>query len=123
MLDSKLITFLAVAEHRSYTLAAEALGLTQPAVTQHIKKLEEHYGARLTEGSGKTFRLTPAGKALFHYASLQSVNEQLLLKRLKGLIEPLRIGATLSIADYYLPSVLLPYLAAAGQSCSVTAPE
>ena len=41
MLDQKLQTFLTVVELRSYTLAAQALHITQPAVSQHIRKLEE----------------------------------------------------------------------------------
>ncbi|NLL29730.1 MAG: LysR family transcriptional regulator, partial [Clostridiales bacterium] len=38
MLDTKIFTFLKVAQHRNYTRAAAELNLTQPAVTQHIKK-------------------------------------------------------------------------------------
>lgn len=44
MLDAKIQTFLEVAAQGSYTRAAERLHLTQPAVTQQIHRLEEHYG-------------------------------------------------------------------------------
>ena len=46
MLDSKVLTFLEVAAQGSYTRAAENLHLTQPAVTQQIHRLEEHYGVK-----------------------------------------------------------------------------
>ena len=39
MLDTKIYTFLKVAELKNFTKAAEELGLTQPAVSQHIAKL------------------------------------------------------------------------------------
>ena len=51
MLDNKLETFLAVARLGSYTLAANELHITQPAVTQHVRKLEEYYGCRLDRKS------------------------------------------------------------------------
>ncbi|NLB32360.1 MAG: LysR family transcriptional regulator [Tissierellia bacterium] len=43
MLDIKIFTFLKVAELKNYTKAAAYLNLTQPAVSQHIRKLEEYY--------------------------------------------------------------------------------
>ena len=47
MLDSKLDTFLVLCETRNYTRAASVLNITQPAVTQHIKYLENHYSTKL----------------------------------------------------------------------------
>ena len=49
MLDAKILTFLEVARLGSYTRAAECLHLTQPAVTQQIHRLEEHFGRRLAQ--------------------------------------------------------------------------
>ena len=120
MLDSKLLTFLKVVELHGCTAAAEALHLTQPAVTQHIRKLEEHYGCKLIDFSGRSLRLTPAGDTLFHYANLQLVNEQQLMARLSDISNPLHIGATLSIADYYLPPLLSRYLSVREQPFNVT---
>ena len=54
MLDTKIFTFLKVAQHRNYTRAAAELNLTQPAVTQHIKKLEEYYNCTLIDVSCPT---------------------------------------------------------------------
>ena len=46
MLDRRVETFLKLCETMSYRAAAEQLHITQPAVTQHIHALEQHYGLR-----------------------------------------------------------------------------
>ena len=50
MADRRLQVFHAVAKHLSFTKAADALFMTQPAVTFQIRQLEEHFGTRLFEG-------------------------------------------------------------------------
>lgn len=114
MLDGKLDTFLMVAQLGSCTAAAQQLGLTQPAVTQHLARLEEHYGCAFFTREGRTMRLTPQGEEFLHYVRMQRSNEQQLVKRLRRRTQPLRIGSTLSIADYYLPPRLGPLLAQPG---------
>ena len=111
MLDQKLQTFLTVVELRSYTLAAQALHITQPAVSQHIRKLEEHYGTQFIDFTGHQLSLTQAGELLYRYAAFQAANENRLLEQLSQSTQTLRVGATLSIADYYLPPLLAPFLA------------
>ena len=106
MLDSKVLTFLEVAAQGSYTRAAENLHLTQPAVTQQIHRLEEHYGHQLVDTCGRTVRLTEAGEKLERHARMQLVNERRFMERLAAEEPPLGLGATLSIADYYLPRPL-----------------
>ncbi|MDH5939485.1 LysR family transcriptional regulator [Vibrio splendidus] len=61
-----LRTFSHVARHRSFTAAAESLYLTQPAVSQHIKKLESKIGATIFDRKGG-FGLTRHGKILLEY--------------------------------------------------------
>lgn len=106
MLDGKIETFLVVAQCGSYTKAAELLHFTQPAITQQIRRLEEHYGCSLVRFRGRSFSLTAEGRALLEYAKAQKANEQRLRERLSHMAHPLRVGATLSIADYYLPPLL-----------------
>jgi DNA-binding transcriptional LysR family regulator len=60
----QLQSFLEVAARGSFTRAAQALFITQPAVSQHIQALESHYGVSLFERRGKGVTLTPAGQAL-----------------------------------------------------------
>lgn len=58
MLDNRVETFLALCEIMNYTKTAETLHITQPAVTQQIRWLEEYYGCRLFSYQGKVLRLT-----------------------------------------------------------------
>ena len=111
MLDAKILTFLEVARLGSYTRAAECLHLTQPAVTQQIHRLEEHFGRRLVDTRGRGVRLTRAGEELKKHEQIELVNERRLMQRMAAGAPPLRLGATLSIADYYLPKPLAGVLA------------
>lgn len=61
--------FLAVAEHGSFTRAASALHVSQPALSQQIRQLEESLGVPLFDRSGRTIRLTDAGEVWRQYAS------------------------------------------------------
>ena len=61
---------LAVAEHRNFTRAAEALHVSQPTLSQQIKQLEETLGAPLLDRSGRSVRLTDAGEAYVRFARL-----------------------------------------------------
>ena len=47
MIDQKLLSLLKVSELKSYTKAAQQLSITQPAVSQHIKALEQELGVRI----------------------------------------------------------------------------
>ena len=119
MLDAKIESFLTVVELKSYTAAAEALHLTQPAVTQHIHKLEAHYGCRLIDSSRRSVQVTEAGELLYAYLRLQQANEKQFSQLLRNVADPLRVGATLSIADYYLPEPLVDRLLAGGERIRV----
>jgi DNA-binding transcriptional LysR family regulator len=91
MLDNRLYTFLTLCETRNYTKTAEKLNMTQPAVSQHIKFLEDYYQVVLIAGKGKDFSLTEEGKALQEYAkTLKSNSERILslLHRIKNRAKP-----------------------------------
>src|SRR3954453_23792278 len=71
MLDLKLLTtFREVAVRRSFSDAAAALSFTQPAVSQHIGRLEDGLGTRLLERDARGVSLTPSGEVLLRHASL-----------------------------------------------------
>jgi LysR family transcriptional regulator, cyn operon transcriptional activator len=69
--------FLAVAEQGSFTRAAAVLHVSQPALSQQIKQLEESLGTQLFDRSGRVTRLTDAGEVYFRYArrALQDLEE------------------------------------------------
>ena len=56
--------FLFIAKHRSFTLAAEELGVTQPAISLMIREFEEEIGVKVFSRSTRTIYLTPVGEAL-----------------------------------------------------------
>ena len=71
-------TLLAVVEHRSFTKAAAALSLTQPAVSHHIRELEEELGATLFVRGKSGMKLTPQGEIAVNYARrLRSLNTRM----------------------------------------------
>lgn len=105
----QLKVFEAVARHLNYTRAAEALHLTQPAVSMQVKQLEESLGVALFEQLGKRVHLTETGQEVLAYA--RSVNQQLdelesVLNRIKGLSGGrLRISVA-TTANYFIPTLL-----------------
>lgn len=67
MLSRHIRYFQAVAEHLSFTKAAAALHVSQPALSQLVKQLEEELGIQLFDRTGRTTRLTDAGDAYLQY--------------------------------------------------------
>ncbi|PRY26432.1 DNA-binding transcriptional LysR family regulator [Aliiruegeria haliotis] len=77
-----LETFVAVCEHRNLTRTAERLNMTQPGVSQHLKKLEAQVGTALLRRTGKSFTLTPAGERLRAFAIARQQDEKRLLEEM-----------------------------------------
>ena len=105
----QLQCFSEVARNLSFTRAAAALHLTQPAVSMQIRQLEQQTGIAVTEQIGKKIFLTEAGEEVFRYARsiLQQVDEMGdVLDKMKGLAGGhLRIAA-ISSANYFAPKLL-----------------
>jgi DNA-binding transcriptional LysR family regulator len=110
MADRRLQVFHAVAKHLSFTKAADALFMTQPAVTFQIKQLEEHFNTRLFDRTQGRIALTPAGVMALDYAERILALSAELDARLKDIsgeeAGPLLIGASTTIAEFLLPRVL-----------------
>lgn len=68
MLARHIQYFLAVAQHEGFTKAATALHVSQPALSQQVRQLEESLGAQLFDRSGRKTRLTDAGEVYLRYA-------------------------------------------------------
>jgi len=65
----QLKAFQAVANNGSVTRAAQLLQVSQPAVSKHLKKLEEDYGVKLVERSAGAAELTDAGSSLLRHVN------------------------------------------------------
>ncbi len=113
MLDFRIKTFLEVCKQRSYTKAADALCITQPAVTQHIKYLEQYYGGRLFEYAGRRIELTRNGKLLYQAVLTMAADEEKIRKHLllaeEGKKE-FHFGSTLTIGEFVLPELLASFI-------------
>ena len=113
MLDFRIITFLSVCRHMNFTYAAEELHITQPAVSQHIRFLEEHYGEKLFERDGKKIKLTPAGKILKATMTVINDDEASIISRIQNSAKErksLKIGVTLTIGEYVIANPLSKYI-------------
>jgi len=76
-----LKTFITLVEAQHFTKTAELLHMTQPGVSQHIKKLEAHLSCQLISRFGKKFELTEAGGDLYQFAQKQFQAETIFLER------------------------------------------
>lgn len=108
----QLRIFEAVAEHGSYTHAARALHLTQPAVSMQLRQLEERIGLPLFDRRGKRLHLTEAGRALQRYAvqvRLSLEEAELVIDELRGLKRGLLRLTVASTANYFAPRLLAEF--------------
>ena len=106
----QLRAFLAVAEQRHFTRAARELGMAQPSVSAHVRRLESELGNELFDRRKGDLRLTVAGEALLPFARriLADVDAASAeLSQVGGLTRGrLSIGATPSLAATLVPPVL-----------------
>src|SRR5690554_235469 len=112
MTADQLITFAAVAESGSISLAAQALHLTQPAVSGQLRLLQDSFGQPLYRRAGRGIQLTAVGE---HVAVIARQMRQGYerARNLRSAIAELREG-TLAIGASTTPaSYLLPYMIAA----------
>ena len=111
MFDFRLQVFYTVAKRLNFTKAAAELFISQPAVTKHIRELEQHFKTSLFERSGnKKIVLTPAGETLLQYAEKLfatyrelEFDMNLLVNQHAGI---LRIGASTTVSQYVIAPIL-----------------
>lgn len=105
-----LAVFLAVIQHETMTAAAEAEGISQPAISAHIKGLEGFFGTPLMERSGRRVRPTAAGLLVADYARrLLALSDEMCrsVADLEGLqAGQLALGASSTVGEQMLPAVL-----------------
>lgn len=110
MSDFRLTVFYTVAKRLSFTKAAEELFISQPAVTKHIRELEQTYDSKLFDRNGNTIKLTPAGDLLLKHAETifaiyRTVDFDMaaLQQKDKGF---LNLGASTTISQYIIAPIL-----------------
>ena len=108
--------FRTVAHHMNFSRAAEELFLTQPAVTQQVKALEDEIGVPLFDRSGGRITLTAGGKALLPFADkMKEVSDQAFsaVAETSGQqAGELAIGASQTIGQYLLPNFVAGFVKA-----------
>jgi DNA-binding transcriptional LysR family regulator len=110
----QLAAFCAVVELRSFSQAAERLGVSQPAVSLQVRSLEQRLGRQLLDRSGRRVEPTEAGLALYRGAQrLLALEEQLLLELVSEAEGPLRgrleLGASSGPGETVLPLLLCEF--------------
>jgi DNA-binding transcriptional LysR family regulator len=106
---AKLQTFLTVVKEKSFSKASAKLGISQPAVTQQIKFIEDYLDTKIVERKKNGIRLTKEGEDLFRIANRL---EKAILNSEKELLKIISkdftfvMGASNSIGNYLLPSYL-----------------
>ena len=103
-----LRTFLAIANGLSFTRAAEQLGISQPTVSQHVRRLEETAGRQLVQRDTRTVSLTDNGEAMAGFArTILAANDEAVSyftgSAMRG---RLRFGAADELALTELPTIL-----------------
>lgn len=108
--DFRLKVFYTVAQKLSFTKAAAELFITQPAVTKHIRELEQQLGLALFKRHGNTISITPGGEIVLKYAEKIFGTYVLLeneLAQLNKISEgTIRIGASTTLAQTLVPKIL-----------------
>src|SRR5690349_8020309 len=103
-------TFAEVVRQASFSRAAETLHLSQPAVSHHIRHLEQTLGARVLERVGRRAFPTAAGEVLLEhagraFAELEAARQA--IQRLRGVVAGrVRLGTGATASTYLLPDVL-----------------
>lgn len=108
----ELQTYIVVIEKKSFTRAAESLNISQPTVSLHIKRLEEHFQERFILRSKKQKKLiiTDAGEKLYIHAKkileMWDLTRRAIKEETTNIKGTVNIGASLTIGEYFLPEFL-----------------
>ncbi|MBM7649531.1 DNA-binding transcriptional LysR family regulator [Bacillus ectoiniformans] len=113
-MDQKLKVFLTVVKYMNFSKAAEELFITQPAVSQYIKSLEQELNIKLIDRTNKKVRLTKAGSLVAYYAKEMFVLKTKMKQAVSDLTSEVKgklaVGASYSYGEYILPHVLADFL-------------
>jgi DNA-binding transcriptional LysR family regulator len=106
----QLAAFCAVVERKSFSQAAERLGVTQPAVSLQIRALEKRLGRQLLDRSGRRVEPTEAGRRLYRSAQRMLSLEEHLLEDVAAVGEGALTGALVLGASTGPAAIVIPLL-------------
>ncbi|MCF8106256.1 MAG: LysR family transcriptional regulator [Desulfohalobiaceae bacterium] len=110
---NQLKIFYVVAKHSSFSSAAEALFITQPAVTKAIQRMQEHHGIKFIDIVGKSLVLTDAGRSLYTIAekifSLENQAKETLRDYQHQKAGNISLESSESFGSYYLPEIIVGF--------------
>ena len=112
MVDSKVRTLLAVVQAGSFTRAAEELHLTQPAVSHHIRQLEQEFGIRIFNMEKRALVPTAEGAVLIKCARRMMAVYNKALQAIEDSSKQLRhltVGITQTVAEHRMPQAIALY--------------
>jgi LysR family transcriptional regulator, carnitine catabolism transcriptional activator len=111
---TKLRSFIAVAEERQFRRASERIGISQPALSAHIRDLEQDLGVALFSRTTRSVRLTAEGESFLHRAQrvIEDLNAAVLDVRERAKLKRGRvvIAATPTVASQVLPAVIASFV-------------
>lgn len=112
-MDYRDSVFISVAENLSFSKAANDLHISQPAITRHIKELEERYKTTLFERKGNKIYLTTAGEKVYHafkkiYQQYRNLDFEIgqLHHNFSG---EFKLGASSTISQYVIPKIIASF--------------
>ena len=112
MVDTRLYSLIKIVETGSYTKAAEQLSLSQPAVSQHIRQLENTLNVKIFEHAHNKFHLTPEGEIVVNYARRMIAlynNLEQALKNERERTRSLTVGITHTAESSAIIEALVAY--------------
>ena len=109
MLKERLKTLVLLDKEKNYTKTAKLLNISQPAVSQHIKSLEDDYNIIIFKRTGKELKTTKEGEILIKNAKRllaidKNIDKELLLSTTS--LRKVDIGITLTASGYFIPELL-----------------
>lgn len=106
----QLQSFAAVVKHESFTRAAQALYLSQPTVSTHVRQLETELGTLLVSRTTKTLEITVKGRELYEYAvKILELRDRMLESCAGESQKIIHLGASTIPSAYVLPELLPAY--------------
>lgn len=112
MIDNRMNTLIQLYKTKSFTQTSKDLNITQPAVSQHIRHIEDYYGVKVIRKRGKRIEFTREGELLVEYAGKiksLSMSVENMIRNRSSIQRRYTVGATLTIGGYVLPKIIGDY--------------